>query len=82
MSALCHGLVVELTFERSENVTIIHGELEQPAVRGCFHLRMCTVVTGTLLYIVVAFKVDFTKQFLVGRGSHHPLLCLNTKPWL
>ena len=29
MSALCHGLVVDSTFERSENITPLHGEFEQ-----------------------------------------------------
>ena len=56
------GLVVDSTFERSENV----GEFELVAcsegcglhhygqVRSCFHLRMRIVLTGTRLYIPVA----------------------------
>ena len=54
MSALCHGLVVDSTFEWSENVAII-GEFEQLllacsegcGLQCCFHLRMRTVLTGT-----------------------------------
>ena len=70
MSALCHSLVVDLTFERSasENVAIIHGEFEQLllacsegcGLQCCFHLRMHTVLTGTRLYIRSMLLVVFS----------------------
>ena len=48
MSALFHGLVVDSTFERSENV----GEFDQLLLacsEGCgLHLRVRTILTGTL----------------------------------
>ena len=34
MSALCHGLVVDSTFERSENVMVNLSSCSWPAVRG------------------------------------------------
>ena len=53
ISALCHGLVVDSTFERSENVAIT-GEFDQ-LLLACsegygLHLHMRAVLTGTRLY--------------------------------
>ena len=50
MSALCHDLVVESTFERSENVAITR-QLLLACNEGCgLYLRMRAVLTGTRLY--------------------------------
>ena len=55
MSALCHGLVVDSTFERSENVAnhyLCHymSSYSWPAVRGVVFICACAVLTGTRLY--------------------------------
>ena len=50
MSALCHGLVIDSTFEQSENVAIT-WQLLLACNEGCgLHLRMHAVLTGTRLY--------------------------------
>ena len=50
ISALCHGLVVDSTFERSENFPL-HDEFDQLVLassEGCgLHLRMRAILTGT-----------------------------------
>ena len=47
MSALCHGLVVDSTFERSENDEF--DQLLLASSEGCgLHLRMRTILTGTI----------------------------------
>ena len=54
MFALCHGLVVDSTFELSENFAITRAEFDQLLLacsEGCgLHLRMRTTLTGTRLY--------------------------------
>ena len=56
MSALCHGLVVDSTFERSDSELrhLIHGEFDQlllASSEGCgLHLHMRAILTGTRLY--------------------------------
>ena len=55
ISALCHGLVVDSTFERSENFATVRytawptvrGVVYTMIVRCSFHLRMRIALTGT-----------------------------------
>ena len=50
ISAVCHGLVVDSTFEWSENIAITR-QLLLACSEGCgLHLRMCAVLNGTRLY--------------------------------
>ena len=57
MSALCHGLVVDSTFQRSENVAITR-QLLLACNEWCgLHLRMRAVLTGTRLYNSVLLVV-------------------------
>ena len=67
MSALCHGLVVDSTFERSENVaktSPLHGEFDLLLLacsEGCgLHLRMRAVLTGTQWYYYSMLLVVFS----------------------
>ena len=69
MFALCHGLVVDSTFERS-GTSPVHGEFEQLLLacsEGCgLHLLMGAVLTGTRLYysMLLVFCVQ----------SHYPMI--------
>ena len=62
MSAICHGLVVDSTFERSENFAITrYGEFDQLLLAssdGCgLHLRMRAILIGTRLYYTMLLVV-------------------------
>ena len=63
MSALCHGLVVDSTFERSENFAVsLISYILLASSEGCgLYLRMRAIQTGTRLYysmLLVVFSHD------------------------
>ena len=62
MSALCHGLVVDSTFER--RTLPLHSGFDQLLLacsEGCGrHLRMRAILTGTLQHAVTLLLVVFS----------------------